>query len=266
MAEQAPGIQNTRQLIVALALGALVVLAQNIYISKVRQEGRGRMVKILKVKRDAGIGETLSRTDLDVVSISSEQAKSLGNVVYAKDLGLATSVALTQPVQKNNFLWWSNINPKENRNPANLPRPGYTNVQIQMDPRNSPGTIVRPGDTVDVLGVVTVNGQRGYQPLITGVRVLAIEGVGRQEDTQFGRRRPNDSARASYARVAIEVRKDISTKLYNLLSRVNKSEIFLRRVSPPRDPAVAGQINPKLENLAETAAGPSNTMAGGFNN
>ena len=57
MAEQAPAIQSKRLLVVALILAGVVVFIYNVHVNQVRKAGRGKMIQLLKFRRDMDSGE-----------------------------------------------------------------------------------------------------------------------------------------------------------------------------------------------------------------
>ena len=93
MAEDAPGIQNKRLLIDALVLGAIVVLVYNVHLAKVRQQGKGKTIELVKFARDMTAGQEIRRQDLEVEAVAEAVHRSLGNVVTKEDVNWAVCSA-----------------------------------------------------------------------------------------------------------------------------------------------------------------------------
>jgi Flp pilus assembly protein CpaB len=260
MAEDSKGMQNTRQLIVALAIGAVVVVVYNVHIGQVRRAGQGERVRVLRVRGDLSPGYRLTRADIESTSIQKQDEVTLGDVVTdtRANREFALGTPLTDSVTKGEPLRWSHFSQGAGGRAIGKPNPGFVSFTFDMDSRYAPGDIVTPGDRVNVLGILPVGGAPpDTYRIIEFVRVLTIAGRGMKEEIN-----PDEPAdrsaegKARFRQVTIEVSPEVALPLNNIMTRMAPSAVRLEVLNPNEpEPRGAGQINPKLSDLADSAPG-----------
>jgi Flp pilus assembly protein CpaB len=253
MAEEEPRVQNKGMLVVSLVLALVVVLLYNVHVNSVRREARGELADVLRVTRDILSGDRIARTDIEVTQIAERDANALGNVLKDEDLEYAVGKTARQRIRRGNLLLWAHVLAEGADAPSQQITPGYEGVTLDLDPRWSPGDILRPGDLVDVIGIFHLKGKpsRAYR-IIPAVRVRS---VGKRSATQEMSSGPRAAAPASYRSVLIEVKPDVVLPLTNVISNVQGGLRLVIRNRGERLPRDAGQIHPELADLPAAATG-----------
>ena len=220
MSEESPGIANKKLLAVALALAALVVVFYNVQISRVREAGKGDTKKLLRVRRPMQRGEEIGRKDIEVVEVELEYAKGFGNYLTEENLDYAVTSTLNEPVSKGQWLLWRHTTTTERNNPSNRIRPGMVTHTFAIDPRQSPGEILRVGDRVNVLGMLAVNSKplQTYR-IIADLKVVEIGGRSFPDETNSARRSRSEGMR-QFQKITVEVSPEVSLQLANVLTHV----------------------------------------------
>ena len=118
MAEQAPAIQSKRLLVVALILAGVVVFIYNVHVNQVRKAGRGKMIQLLKFRRDMDAGEEITTKDIRVMEVDSLVAIGLGKVVPSQDSDYAVGRVLNQSIKKEDWVEYGHVTPEEGSGPA----------------------------------------------------------------------------------------------------------------------------------------------------
>jgi len=248
-AEETPGIQNKGLLVVAAVLGLVVVVIYNIHIQDVRKAGRGKTVALLQYARDLEGGETLTRKDIELVRVPKESAQPLGNVVDEDNKDYAVGSKINQDVQKGQWVLWGHVTAGRPRRPLQ-PKKGWVAVSVEVDPKTVPGELVWVGSRVNIVAMLPVRGQPpSAKRVIEAVRVLAVGGRTYTNESGSRKQRPATSYRA----ITIEVKKDVSLKLQNVLS--HKSGNIRLELRNPDDslPPGAEEISPELESLTRSS-------------
>jgi len=257
MAEEAPALQNKKLILVAVLLGVAVVVLYNIHISRIRRQVEGGKVKLLRVNRDIRAGEEVTAKDVDVVAVPENFADNLGAPIRAEERDVLPYV-VNRSLQKDQYLLWSHITGGDENRPSAAISDEKVAVALELDPKLSPGDILRVGDRVNVLGYLPAKGG-GYETyrIIKGVKVHTIGGVGRSEATGSGRASGGSVGRRSYDSVTIELPPDESIKLYNVLSHVRGGRVWLELLNPGSLPSDREEVNPELPDLTAKAAAAS---------
>ncbi len=259
MAQEAPPIQNKKLIVIAILLGAVVVVVYNVHISGIRKATEGRKVRLLEVNRDMEPGEKITAKDLDVRELHERIVENLTSPVREDEREyIVRNAVLNQPVTKGQLLLWGHITGDKETNPSAKITPGMVAVALELDPQKSLGNILRVGDRVNVVGYLPTGGA-GYEAsrIIQAVKVHTIGGLGRAEAVGRGRRPRSPEGMRSFRSVTVEVPVDESLKLYNVLSHVRGGVVWLelRFADEPSPPITENEkVNPDLKKLATTAA------------
>jgi len=221
--EERSGVQNIWLLFIALGLGLLVVIIYNVHIYKVRQEGRGANVNLLRVTRDIERGEKLIVDDLLVQPVPKQYETSLGNVVPGSNLDFAIGSTVNQPIEKDQWLLWGHITGDPAGNISNSLSAGFVAVAVPLDTKKVPGDILHQNDRVNIVGDVARNNMAPTPcRIIKGARVIAIGGVGPQNTRTIerGSRTASGTSR-SYRSITIELPEDVSLEFSSALKCVS---------------------------------------------
>jgi len=260
MAQETPGIANKKLLIVALVLAAVVVVLYNVQISRVRSAARGRTVRLLRLARDMQPGEKIDPKDLEVVEVETRIAEGLGNVITAsrEDMNYVKTSKITKSVRKGSWLLFEHTVNVERDNPSSRIRKGWVTHTFAIDPRQSPGEILRIGDRVNVLGMLSLKGKglKTYR-IIENLKVLEIGGKSyHQPSERTSRRQAPDEGMRQYQKITVEVPPDVSRQLADVLTHVRGS-LWLEVRNPTDAPAGrrGPQIHPDLRNIGAAPPG-----------
>ena len=258
MSNNAPGVQNKMLLVVAIVLAIVVVVAYNLHVSRIRASVTDVAGTKLRLLRDIQPGQKIKSDDLESVPVSSEQLKVLGEVVdadstEAKD---AFGYPLNQAIPRGNWLRWDHLPQRGNDGPAANIRPGFVERSFPIDERMVPGDILRVGGRINMLAELP-DGKGGFSTMrvVEGLRVHAVGGQGQTPEAVGGLSQAGASGRQSYRTIGVEVSKDVSMQLQNIMTHARRG-VFQIEVVNPRDPvsAEAGQITKDTKQFASTAA------------
>ena len=253
MAEESrSGFRNWPLLITSILLAIVVVLIYNIHIAKIRQSYKGRTVMLLKFNRDMNVAEKLKDRDVRLVEVPASAAQQLSDVVDEDGYAFVTTSGLLQhAVQKDQWVLWSHVVRNDKDNPSANISPGKVAFPLEIDPQLAPGTILRVNDLIDVVGILSVNGQppRAYR-IMEAVRVHTIGGMGAKDVKTFGRGSIGDDGLSRYRTITIEVDEKIYLDLTNVLTHVQDSLRIVVRNPAQRPSPLAGKVNPELQDLA----------------
>jgi Flp pilus assembly protein CpaB len=247
MAEQVPTIQNKKLLAVACVLALVVVAVYNFRIQQVKEAGKGKAIELVRLTHDLDAGDKIAAQDMELVPVEKSAAAALGNVIDKDNMNFAIGMPVNQRVVKGQWLQWGQITQQEAAQPSRKISPGMVAVTLSVDPRLSPGDVLRVGDRVNVLGVMALGSQpaKAYR-IIDDVRVLAVGGRGARENLS---RTSVETPQQSYRSVLIEVSPEVSLQLSNVLSHVRGS-VWVEVLNPDTGTSpLAGQINPELRRI-----------------
>jgi Flp pilus assembly protein CpaB len=251
--EERGGVQNLWLLLIALGLGLVVVIIYNVHIYRVRQEGRGKTIRLLRVTRDMEPGDKIAPEDLEVQPIPKQFEASLGNVVDEENFDFAVGSTINQGLEKSQWLQWGHITKGDTVKPASAITKGNVAVTVPLDSTRNPGNLLRQNDRVNLLGLIGSKdaGLKTFR-IIEGVRVLAIGGVALSPQ-RGPKKGPKTSAGVrTYRSVTVEVDPKVSIELNNILTHMD-GPCWLELRSPNEGrPKNAGQINPALKDLGQT--------------
>jgi hypothetical protein len=259
MAEEAPGIRNKGMLLIALALGAIVVVVYNVHVNRIREEGRGRTVKLLRFTHDRNADEVIRQTDLEAVPVDKGTQDSLGSVIPADDISFAVGQKLNQGVLVGQWLRYGHIGQTDPTQPSALIHKGMVGRPVPLDPQLVPGDILRVGDRVNLLGSLSMGGKpQSIYRIVAGVRVRAIGGRGPRDTEGPARPGAPDAGMRAYRSITVEVAPDVSLQLATILSYV-QGGLTVELLNPAETISERreGKINPDEPELLKLAAGPA---------
>ncbi len=251
---EATPAQNWRTLLIAILLGLVVAVIYNVHIRQVRQEGKGDLVTVLKVNKDLNVGDQLKPEFIDDVQVRAEFAKDMKMLLksdesYVKDAKRVLNV----PLKRDAYLTWDLMEQIDmSRRPSASISEGMVAVPMQLDPKGLPGELLRPGDHVNIIGIVNVGGKLATYRIIEGVRVLEV-GYRVEKDKSAGGARAMDVGLTNYREIGIELSLATSLEFKSVLTHAMNVSVEVRN---PEDKFPANpQINKDLKALASSPSG-----------
>ena len=262
MAEEQQGVRNKGLLLAALALGVVVVIVFNVFIQRARSIARGAMVEVLYFNSDMQIGDEIEDNDMSTREIEQDTFNAIGGLARAKDKGSFSHQLVSQPIRRGQFVSWAHIGGSSAASPASNVTPGLRGHTVLIDSSTSPGTMLRAGDRIDLIGIFEVEpGRPRAYTVLRNVKVLAIGGQAPTDPSRFSSQRAPRESRA-YRSIALDVSPDVALGLTNLGTKVLGS--YTVDVRNPSDLAGGGgTIRPPLDEFAEQASVARSTTAGG---
>jgi Flp pilus assembly protein CpaB len=258
MAEQTSGVENKKLLLVALALGLLMVLIYNVHVTQVKLAGKGKEVILLKADHDLKEGSKITPKNIKKEVISASLVGGMTGLIVLetdKDLDRYTSEVLNQNVEKDSYLMYQHIQKDQGRLPSARIRPDMVACPLVTDPALAPGEILRPGDHVNILGEFQFSGQRRkYYRIIKAVRVHTVGGRSAGALTSTGETSFGPQGATSYRTITVEVTPDVALKLADVTRGITvRIEVIS---SDPRATELSGdvpRIDPEFEQLAKSS-------------
>jgi len=224
--EQSSGVQNKGLLVTALVLGVLVVLVYNWHINQVRQAGIGETVGLLVPKRTMEAGEKIEDTDLKVVRVETHFKDGIGaNLIVDTLPGELKEDVLSQRVLRGRFLRWHDLVGHQPLDPLSdqIDKDKET-FQITIEPRESPGQMLRVGDRVALLGILALDGKplKTYR-ILDGAKVVIIGGIASGPTRTTSRTMGSGGytrAQRTYRTIGIELDNKTALQLNDVLTRL----------------------------------------------
>jgi len=250
-----PVVRNWRLLLVACVLGLVVVLIYNVHISRLKSVGKGEQITVYKYTRDMEPDEKITLKGLEAANIPKDYAKGLGRLIRKGQRDYAANSEVNRHVGKGDWVLWGHITATDIDKPSGQLGSGMVAVTIGIDPHTSLGRILRVGDRVNVLGMLSVKGQKvqAYR-IIKALKVLAIGGQGPPDSPAHSRRGASQRGVRTYRSITVEMKPEVSLQWANVRSYVRgivSVELCSKRDRLPDD---AGMIDPALGGLTESAA------------
>ncbi len=253
MAEEAPKVQNKGLLLVAVALGAVVVIIYNLHITAVRNEGKGEVVRLLRLTTAKNINDPLEDKDLEEVPIQKSDAERLGNVVPLGSKGFVLNRRVRENLTQGQWLLWGHLEGTEMSGILKNSPKGTIVITLEVSQKNAPGPILEPGGKVILGGYLSVAGKPPrYFRIIQGVKVIATgSNTLPQPGDPVGLRERGNSR--SYRTIAVEMDQRVVPQWMNIQSRLG--EVMIEVVPPNTtiSESVAGKINPEEPELVKMA-------------
>jgi len=257
MAEKKTPVENKKLLLVALALGLLVVLIYNVHIDRVRKAGEGKQVYLLKARYDLKKGSKITAKNVERYAVSEKLVEGLTGLIVLdseKALDQYANDRLNQDVQINSYLTHQSIQKGEEKSPSGRIKAGMVGCPLAIDPNLSPGEILRPGDYVNISGEFQFSGERRrYYGIIEGVRVLAVGGQSVEAEGPTVANPGVTKGVRSYRTILVEVSPEVALKLADLTRGMTVIVHVLSSDPSAGLPPNAGKIDSELEKLARTA-------------
>jgi hypothetical protein len=256
MPQEAPAVQNWRLLIVACVLGLVVMVVYNVHINKVRNENKDEMVTVFRYDRTIEVGSRVSDDDLIRVKIPRRTAESIGRLLEKDEKDtLAVNQQINQGVSKNDFAMTGHFTNIDQVGDAVLLAAGKVLLTLPVDSKKSPGSVLRVGNYVNVLGMLPTKGgtYKSYR-IIEKLKVVAIGGKGERG----ARSGTAEKGSRTYNSITVEMRwkdPDVSLQWNNLETYLRGPAVieicspkFLSKIPP-------GTIAPDLADFTKVAAG-----------
>lgn len=252
--ERGGGVQNIWLLGIALGLGLIVVVIYNVHINRVRNEGRGLELELLRMARDIEPGQRLTEQDLEVVKVTESMARGLGKVIPAKDKwGDAIDSLVNARLERGAWLLREHVT-KGKTAPTNSLERGNVSFVVPIDQRKTIGTLLKAGARINVVGMLPGDdGQLRAARIIKGVRVLEVGGVSGEAGSGSSGSSTASGGMRSYAAVTIEVAEDLALKLSNVMTHVSGG-CWVELPSSADRPKDAEKIAPELIKYSDKAA------------
>lgn len=212
--------QNWRLLVVAFALGLIVMIIYNLHINQVRKAGRGNMIQLVKANQEIEAGKLVTRDMLAPVDVPMELRGLLG----AKDAIEWKSVEgyadgqkrILRKVMDGVLLRGTDFTGYEmDKSPITYPKVGFP---LPVDPRKTPGELLTSNSRINVFASIPTGraGQLAPTRILRNARVVGIGERAAEEladpaakgRTSFGR----------YTKVTIELTEELSEQLNRVLA------------------------------------------------
>ena len=263
MAEEKQGVQNMGLLLIAIALGVVVVIVYNVQIHRIREGMRGTTMRLLKFRGDMRAGDNIERSDVEVHEVEVQRPGEFGNVMPAKELDYVITQSLRKSVHKGEFVMWGHVLASGGEKASvdiKIPMIAKT---VPIDSATSPGTILSVGDRINLIGIFRVNqGKPRAYRILADVRVHSIGGMGPAQESTSAKPSRADKGMRSFKSVTLELTPAVSLQIENLQTHVLGEFTIEVRNPDERAPAAAGQVDPELESLASEAAPPRESGGG----
>lgn len=254
VAEETPGVRNKGLLLVAALLGLVVVLIYNVHIDKVRQEGKGNLVQMLRYARDMDAGEEIEADDIVLVPVEKALTEPLADVVTSAKRSFLIGRKVNRSANGGSWILWSHVTETSTGGPDVIP-PGYRSVPVTVDPRNTPGNLLAVGSRVDLVATLPLEGKPPSNYLVMEyVRVLSVGGFGRPGEWATDKERYKSlRGQTSYRTINISVKEEIMLDLMNVLSHAMEPVRLVLRNQQDTEAQNAERINPLLNPLTKKA-------------
>ncbi len=244
-------VANKKLLLTGIVLAVIVVVLYNVQVARIRATSRGKTVELLRLARDMQPGQKIRSKDLEAVEVPQQFLEGLDNYIKAENIDYAITSTLQQPVIKGRWLMYEHTVNPEKSNPSARISPNMVTYTLTIDPRRSPGEILRVGDRVSILGMLQVNNKplQAYR-IIEDLKVIEIGGMSFRDTPLTVSKRSSKQAMRQFAKITVEVNKDISLQLANILSHLSGSAWLEVRNPTAGSRFKTPKVDPELRNLA----------------
>jgi len=250
---QPPKIANTKQLLFAIGLGAVVVVLYNVQVNRIRNENTADMVQKLTYKVEKQPGEILKAEDMEVVDVPRSTAQYLTAVKDASQRTAIDGKPVLRKGNKGSFIVVDDLEGEQANRPSTGLHGDNEEVSLPLDPTVSLGRALRMGDKVNVWAMMP-DGKSGYKvtKVIGGLQVRTIGGI--PLGTAQPSRRADDEGVLSYRQIGVEVSRDQVDKLYNVRTWAQTQQFWVTLRSEVSSYPDDGRLNPELEKYWSTAS------------
>ncbi|MEI7834947.1 MAG: hypothetical protein WCK05_00875 [Planctomycetota bacterium] len=219
--EQTPIAQNWRLLIVAFALGLVVMVVYNLHIKQVRNAGKGDLVQLMKSSQDIEPGKPLPRGAVVSVGVPKDIFPVLGDVILYKDRDAYVDAQKVQvKIREGTLVRLTNIKGFDTE--ASPIGHGLVSCTLPVDTNRTPGGVLsgRAGIWVNVVANM-ISVRAGEQVPVRLLRSARIIGIGEKlveepggVDTTSGR-----PSLSGYRKVTIELDEKMADMMYELMGK-----------------------------------------------
>jgi len=258
MAEETQSVQNKGLLLIALILGLVVAVVYNLHIAQVKKEQSGKMVRLLRYRRDMKAGDVIKADDVASQEVSIYNARAFGNIVTEGKKDTVIGETLNQSVRAKQWVAMEHTIMGLSHTADQAVTPGKVSVPIEIDARMSPGIMLSASGRVNLVGRFALgNGPEQTYMIMENVRVLSVGGGA--PDTGGIMSNPERAAK-TYRTIQIEIDPHEHLRLLNVLAHIRGpvSVQVLNRMDAP--PGTGGVVDDSLKSLADPQ--PSRTSRG----
>lgn len=250
---EAPKIANTRQLLFAIGLGAVVVVLYNVQVNRIRNENNADMVQKLTYKIDKQPGEMLKADDMTVVQVPRGTEQYLNGVVDESQRTAIENMVMQRPGRQGSFILTDDVVNEEKNRPSKGLSANTEEVSLPLDPTVNLGRSLRIGDTVNLWAMMP-DGKNGMKAtkIVGGLPVRSIGG--NPLGTAQASKRTDDEGMLSYRQIGVQVPRDLVDKLYNLRSWAQNQMFWVTLRSSTNDSDDGRKLNPDIPEKFWTAA------------
>jgi len=250
---EAPRIANTKQLLLAIGLGVVVVVLYNVQVNSIRNESKA-VEPLLVYKYNKRAGEVLRSDDVETRLIAKAAAGGLPTVLSPEQIRDDGSQRLQRDVPAGQYVFYEDLYSGGLDRPSHSLADDEREYALPVDPQNI-GRVLRVGDKIDVLAMLP-SGTGGYKAtlVIGGVTVRSIGGI--SAGTAQVSKRADEEGVSSYRQVGIQVKYDEMLKLMNLRTWAQSQQFIIAPRSPTSRQPADGVVNADLARYYETAAPP----------
>ncbi|MCY2930721.1 MAG: hypothetical protein NTV86_14725 [Planctomycetota bacterium] len=219
--EQTPIAQNWRLLIVAFALGLVVMVVYNLHIAQVRKGSKGEMVTMLKSTQDVEPGKPFPSNAVAAMEVPKDLESAMGDVIpYANRSSYIDSLKVAVKIRKDTLVRITHFE-GYNTDPSLLDQ-GMISYTLPVDTnRTAPGVLTgRGGIWVNVVANMP-NVRSGELVPVRLLRSARIIGVGEnriEEPTNADPSRPRVSL-SGYRKVTIQLDEKMADQMNELMNK-----------------------------------------------
>lgn len=145
---------NKTLLIIAVALGAVAVVALNIHISRIRASAEEQMVMVIRVSKRISAGTTIATAAADSFSkepIAASEGRIVSDLIrYEQLTDELRKQPFTHTLEPGTLLRWDDVRWATQPSTVMLVAQEHSAVSFATNPLSTYGGLILPGDIVDV--------------------------------------------------------------------------------------------------------------------
>lgn len=219
--EQTPIAQNWRLLIVAFALGLVVMVVYNLHIAQVRKGSKGDMVLMLKSTQDVYPGKPLPSSAVTSVEVPKDLVRSLDDVIpYENRNSYVDSKKALMKIREGMLVRISNFEGYDTT-PSLLDR-GMVSYTFPVDTNRTSGGVLtgRSGVWVNVVANMpnVRSGELVPVRLLKSARIISV-GDNRAEDPGAGDTGRQSASLSGYRKVTIQLSDKMAEMMDELMNK-----------------------------------------------
>lgn len=257
MAEETQTTHNWRLLVVAVALGLMVMVIYNMHIAQVRREGQGETVELIVAAIDIDEGTVIKGEQVIPKTVPRKHLKMLPpRTAQWSEKQLIVGAKALHSVRKGDLLTKDLVEWHPEDEPSTPLGQGMVSHTLTLDTEKTPGDILRVNSRVDVLAVMPSSTSRSSWTAARVIRGLRVITVGDKGPADYKSRYPADRKRTrvtgTYRKITVELKPDVSLQLDNVLSH-RVGDIWVQVLPRGQTVARPGQIDTSLARWAKAA-------------